>query len=128
MRIAAVQAFPISVPIPPDRQNTVGIGKLVKRDAVIVKVTTDDGLVGWGESHHGRNPGAVAHIVNTTMKDLVTGMDPLAVTDIWNKVYRAQVASHGMGAGSVLALSGVTRDPATVPAHFAPDAVVPMRL
>lgn len=107
MRIADVKAFPISVPIPPEMQNTVGIGKLVKRDAVIVKVTTDDGLVGYGESHHGRNPGAVAHIVNTTMRDLVLGDDASETTKIWNKVYRAQIASHGMGAGSVLALSGV---------------------
>jgi L-alanine-DL-glutamate epimerase-like enolase superfamily enzyme len=107
MRIADVKAFPISVPIPPEMQNTVGIGKLVKREAVIVKVTTDDGLVGYGESHHGRNPGAVAHIVNTTMRDLVLGDDASETTKIWNKVYRAQIASHGMGAGSVLALSGV---------------------
>lgn len=107
MRIADIKAFPISVPIPPESQNTVGIGKLVKRDAVIVKIVTDDGIVGWGESHHGRNPGAVAHIINTTMRDLVLGMDATETTEIWNKVYRAQIASHGMGAGSVLALSGV---------------------
>jgi L-alanine-DL-glutamate epimerase-like enolase superfamily enzyme len=107
MRIADVKAFPISVPIPRERQNTVGIGRLIKRDAVIVKVTMDDGVIGYGESHHGRNPGAVAHIVNTTMRDLVLGMDGTDVTGIWNKVYKAQVASHGMGAGSVLALSGI---------------------
>ena len=107
MRIMTVEAFPISVPIPPESQNTIGIGRLTKRDAVIVKVRTEDGLIGYGEAHHGRNPGAVANIVNTTMSNLVTGMDATDVAGIWTKVYKAQIASHGMGAGSVIALSGV---------------------
>jgi len=107
MRIVDVKAFPVSVTIPPEHQNTVGIGRMTKRDAVFVKVTTESGLVGWGESHHGRNPGAVANIVNTTMKTLVAGMDATDTTAIWTKVYKAQIASHGMGAGSVIALSGV---------------------
>jgi D-galactarolactone cycloisomerase len=107
MRIADVKAYPISVPIPPERSNRVGIGRMVKRDAVIVKVTTDDGIVGYGESHHARNPGAVANLVNTTMRDLVLGMDATDTVAVWSKVYRAQIGSHGMGAGSVIALSGV---------------------
>lgn len=107
MRVVDVQAFPISVPIPAERQNKIGIGKLAKRDAVLVKVTTESGIVGWGEAHHGRNPGAVANIINNTMRALVVGMDATATGAIWTKIYKAQVASHGMGAGSVIALSGV---------------------
>lgn len=107
MRIVDVEAFPISVRIPPERSNTVGIGRMVKRDAVIVKVTTEDGIVGFGEAHHARNPGAVANIVNTTMRDLVLGMDATDTVSVWSKVYRAQIGTHGMGAGSVIALSGV---------------------
>jgi L-alanine-DL-glutamate epimerase-like enolase superfamily enzyme len=107
MRITDVTAFPISVPIPPERSNRVGIGRMVKRDAVIVKVTTDDGIVGYGESHHARNPGAVANLINTTMRDLVLGMDATDTVSVWSKVYRAQIGSHGMGAGSVIALSGI---------------------
>jgi len=107
VQIVDVIAYPISVRIPPERQNTMGIGKLVKRDAVLVKIVTDEGIIGWGEAHHARNPGAVAHLINTTMRGLVVGMDANEVVSIWNKVYRAQFASHGMGAGSVIALSGI---------------------
>ncbi|EWY40706.1 mandelate racemase [Skermanella stibiiresistens SB22] len=107
MRITDIKAFPISSPIPPEKQNRLGIGRLAKRDAVLVKVFTDEGIIGWGEAHHGRNPGAVANIVNNTMHQLVVGMDPTDTVAIWDKVYKAQVASHGMGAGSVIALSGV---------------------
>lgn len=48
MRIVDVRAYPISVRLPPERQVRLGIGRAVKRDAVVGKVTTDTGLVGWG--------------------------------------------------------------------------------
>src|SRR3546814_11654112 len=57
VRIRSVEAFPISTPLPAGERVTLGIGTTVKRDTVIVKVTTDEGLVGYGESHHGRAPG-----------------------------------------------------------------------
>ena len=41
----------------------LGIGRAVKRDAVLVKVSTDEGLTGWGEAHHGRCPGAIAKLI-----------------------------------------------------------------
>ena len=44
MKISDVEAFPVSVPIPADKQNKLGIGRLTKRDAVFVKVTTEDCL------------------------------------------------------------------------------------
>src|SRR5574341_1423338 len=62
MKIADVRAYPTSFPLAPDAGVKLGIGRAVKRDAVVVKVTTDDGLVGWGEAHHGRGPGAGAAI------------------------------------------------------------------
>ncbi len=107
MKITDVEAIPVSVPIPKERQNALGIGKLTKRDAVFVKVTTAGGLIGWGEAHHGRNPGAVASIINNSLKGMVVGQDASNVAGIWSRLYQAQVASHGMGAGSVIAISGI---------------------
>ncbi|HYM02841.1 MAG TPA: mandelate racemase/muconate lactonizing enzyme family protein [Stellaceae bacterium] len=107
MRIADVKAFATSFPVPPGAGVALGIGRAVKRDAVLVKVTTDDGLIGWGESHHGRAPGAVAQLVNTTLRQLVLGMDAGDVVGVWAKIYKMQLASHGMGAGCALAMSGI---------------------
>ena len=107
MRIRDVVGYPTSFPVRPEDSVTLGIGRAVKRDAVIVKVTTEGGLVGWGESHHGRCPGAVANLVNTTLRGLVVGMDAHDVTGIWNKIYVKQLGSHGMGAGTCLAMSGI---------------------
>ena len=107
MKIAEVRAYPTSFPLAPDAGVTLGIGRAVKRDAVVVKVTTDDGRVGWGEAHHGRAPGAVAHLVNTTLRQLVLGMDAADVTGVWHRVYKMQLGSHGMGAGAAIGLSGI---------------------
>lgn len=107
MRIADVAAYPTSFPVRPEAAVELGIGRTVKRDAVVVKVTTDDGLVGWGEAHHGRAPGAVARLIDTTLRDLVVGRDAADVVGVWDAVYRRQLASHGMGAAAAMALSGI---------------------
>ena len=107
LRIVDVQGFATSFPVDAKNSVTLGIGRAVKRDAVVVKVTTDAGIIGYGESHHGRCPGAVAALVNTTLKQLVVGQDANDVVGIWNKIYVRQLGSHGMGAGACLAMSGI---------------------
>lgn len=107
LRIREVIAYPTSFPVKPEDSVTLGIGRAIKRDAVVVKVTTEGGLVGWGESHHGRCPGAVAQLANTTLRTLVMGMDAHDVTGIWHKIYVKQLGSHGMGAATCLAMSGI---------------------
>jgi L-alanine-DL-glutamate epimerase-like enolase superfamily enzyme len=63
--------------------------------------------VGWGESHHGRAHTAVAKLIETTLRQLVLGMDATDVVGVWKKIYDKQLASHGMGAGTCLAMSGI---------------------
>lgn len=107
MKIVDIKAFPTSFPLPQDLDVRLGIGRMVKRDTVIVKVVTQSGLVGWGESHHGRAPGTVAHLVDTTLRQLILGMEASDVVGIWSRIYKMQLGSHGMGAGTSLAMSGI---------------------
>jgi D-galactarolactone cycloisomerase len=107
MRIASITAVPISYRVPQGQNVRLGIGRAVKRDAVLVKVTTDDGAVGWGEAHHGRAPGAIARLIDTTIAELVLGMDALDVVGVWQRVYQMQLTSHGMGYAAAMALSGL---------------------
>ncbi|MGH8808397.1 MAG: mandelate racemase/muconate lactonizing enzyme family protein, partial [Noviherbaspirillum sp.] len=105
LKIVQVEAFPTSFPV---RQGvTLGIGRAVKRDCVIVKVTTENGLIGWGEAHHGRCPGAIGQLINTTLRQLVIGMDAYDVIGVWARIYSRQLASHGMGTAAALAMSGL---------------------
>lgn len=105
LKIARVEGIATSFPV--KRGVTLGIGRAVKRDALIVKVTTESGLIGWGESHHGRCPGAIAQLINTTLRQLVVGMDASDVVGVWSRIYQRQLASHGMGTACALAMSGI---------------------
>jgi D-galactarolactone cycloisomerase len=107
MRITQLRAVPISFRVPEGQNVRLGIGRAVKRDAVLVRVGTDEGLVGWGEAHHGRCPGAIAKLIDTTLGELVIGLDALDVIGVWERVYKMQLASHGMGAAAAMALSGL---------------------
>ena len=107
LSIVEVRAYPTSFRVRPEDSISLGVGRVVKRDSVIVKVTTAGGLTGYGESHHGRAPGAVAHLVNTTLRQLVLGRNAADVVGVWNAIYAKQLASHGMGAGTCLAMSGI---------------------
>jgi L-alanine-DL-glutamate epimerase-like enolase superfamily enzyme len=105
LQIDEIIAFPISFPVKDGV--TLGIGRAVKRDAVVVRVRTKGGLVGYGESHHGRCPGAIGHIVNSTLRQLAMGMNAADVTGIWARIYKFQLGSHGMGAACSMAMSGL---------------------
>jgi D-galactarolactone cycloisomerase len=107
MLIRTIKAFPISYKVPEGQNVRLGLGRTVKRDAVLVKVETDEGITGWGEAHHGRCPGAVAKLIDTTLSDLTLGMDAFDVVGVWHRVYQMQLASHGMGAAASMALSGL---------------------
>jgi L-alanine-DL-glutamate epimerase-like enolase superfamily enzyme len=106
-RIVEVRAFATSFPVDLRNSVTLGVGRAVKRDAVVVKVVTEDGIVGWGEAHHGRAPGSVAHLINHTLRQLVVGQDAHDVVGVWARVYEKQLASHGMGAAAAIGLSGI---------------------
>jgi D-galactarolactone cycloisomerase len=107
MRINSIRAIPISFRVPQGQNVRLGIGRAVKRDAVLVKVETEDGITGWGEAHHGRCPGAIAKLIDTTISELVVGMDAINVVGVWQRVYQMQLSSHGMGYAAAMALSGL---------------------
>ncbi len=76
-------------------------------DTVIVKITTDDGVVGYGESKAPVAPQATAQIVERLLKPVVMGADPRDVLQLWEKMY-AGMRVRGHRAGFYLeAISGV---------------------
>jgi D-galactarolactone cycloisomerase len=105
LTIASVEGIACSVPLA--KPVRLGLGMAMKREAVVVKVVTEGGLVGYGEAHHCRAPAAVEALVNTVIAPLVVGMDARETERVWQHVYGQQLATHGMGSGSVCALSGL---------------------
>ena len=77
MKVGRVQAFAVRYPEPNND------GKL--RSLCLVRVETDDGLVGWGEAISGAPVVslAVAFVVERRLAPLVLGRDPRDVTGAW---------------------------------------------
>ncbi len=105
MKIKSVEAFPLSVPV--ENGISFGIGTVLRRDTVVVKIVTEGGLVGYGESHHGRAAGSVAHIVNSLLRYFIIGEDAGDIVGLWSRIYTMQLRSHGLGAATAIAMSGI---------------------
>ena len=72
------------------------LGANTKRDIVVVRITADDGTVGYGEAHHGQNPTAMAEIVEHGLGTLIQGADPFDSEGIWARLAHQQVVTHGL--------------------------------
>ena len=107
MKITQITAFHLSYRLPEGKTVRLGVGNTTKRDTLIVRVETDEGVTGYGEAHPGRSPGAIVSLIHQTISPMVTGMDPCDAVGVWSRVNRMQLSSHGLGAGAALALSGV---------------------
>jgi len=107
MKITAIQAIPISFRLPEGKTVTMGVGSTTKRDAIVVRVQTDEGITGYGEAHPGRSPGAITSLIHSTIAPMLVGMDATDTVGAWQRVHRMQLSSHGLGAGAALALSGI---------------------
>jgi len=76
-------------------------------DTVIVKITTDTGIVGYGEAKAPVAARATRLIVETLLAPLLVGEDPLDITVLWERMY-AGMRVRGHQAGFYLeAISGI---------------------
>ncbi|MDE2733959.1 MAG: mandelate racemase/muconate lactonizing enzyme family protein [Gemmatimonadota bacterium] len=80
MKIAAIETFDLTCPL--ERPFGWSQGWLDQRSTTLVKVTTDDGLVGWGE-------GAAAGLIDGLLAPLLIGQDPMDRTGLWERMFHA---------------------------------------
>jgi L-alanine-DL-glutamate epimerase-like enolase superfamily enzyme len=107
LKITAITAIPLSFRLPAGKTVTMGIGSTTKRDTIIVRVETSEGITGYGEAHPGRSPGAVVSIIHNTLAPMLIGMKATDCVGVWQRVHRMQLSSHGVGSGASLGLSGI---------------------
>jgi len=65
-----------------------------RRNYVFVKITTDSGVVGWGDGSLTWKEFAVAEMVRDFGERYVVGMDPFRIEDLWFKLYQIE---HNVG-------------------------------
>jgi D-arabinonate dehydratase/D-galactarolactone cycloisomerase len=76
-------------------------------DTVIVRVTTDDGLTGWGEAKAPVAPSVAKAIIDELLASLLVGHDPRDTLLLWERMY-AGMRVRGHRAGFYIeAMSGI---------------------
>ncbi|HEX6212717.1 MAG TPA: mandelate racemase/muconate lactonizing enzyme family protein [Methylomirabilota bacterium] len=104
MKVVEVRAVPLTVPVAPMTPPSsweAGIGR-----QALVRVTTDDGLVGWGECFAYGVTLAVCSVVDDALAPLVVGQDPTRIELLLDRMHRALMIWGRRGL-AMMAVSGV---------------------
>jgi L-alanine-DL-glutamate epimerase-like enolase superfamily enzyme len=94
MKISAIDTWIVSVPYT-HRENSAQVNRDGVTD-VIVKVTTDDGLVGWGESCSGANVESVHEAVRSFIP-IVLGRNPWNREALWHDCFHRGIWNFRQG-------------------------------
>ncbi len=123
-RVASVDTFIVTVPRDIPYLGPLAPGESVNRRgyvvrrgngaiypttdrSVVVRVTTDDGLIGWGETYGICAPRATCEIINDLLAPVVIGADPDDVEEIWDQLYGLMRVRGCVGGFHVDAIAGV---------------------
>lgn len=103
-RVASIETFIVTIPratpylgplAPDERVNARGyvvrrgngtIYPVVDR-SIVVRITTEDGTIGWGETYGICAPRATCEIINDLLAPVTMGADPADVEQIWDELY-----------------------------------------
>jgi D-arabinonate dehydratase/D-galactarolactone cycloisomerase len=113
MKIVDVLAYPVYVeankPISGYLPLETELGKKVRRgySACFVKVITDDGTYGFGESLVREVPQATAQVVESLLKRIIVGQNPLETDVLWEEMFGALKTRGHYKGYFIEALSGV---------------------
>lgn len=86
MKIQEIHTIPLSAPLP------VSIGRAQNfsyssKNAALVKIITDEGLIGIGEALTPRGPKSVCAIIEEIIKPGLIGEDPVEIEVLWDRMY-----------------------------------------
>ena len=100
MKISGIECFPISFKT--DRPFANSAESHQKRATTLVKVTTDEGVIGWGEAYG--PPQGISRVIETYLKPKLIGMDPFNWEFHWNKIQTHKGVPRGAMGGVDIAL------------------------
>lgn len=99
MRIASVEAIPLGYPEPNDAGRT--------RYVCLAKLTTDEGVVGWGEAvPYWPEAARATAVIIDALGELVVGSDPVQSERIW-KAMRAHTWWYGNAGIASMAVAAI---------------------
>ena len=103
MIIRSVDATWLSVPIPLERQHVSDFGRIASFDMALVRIETDDGLVGWGESKAAVGSAGSCSVLVSCIEDefrpMLVGEDPRHIAKLWERMYNGSRAGYALERG-----------------------------
>ena len=115
MRIRDVKAWWVRIPIETSRQHRSDFGVVRTFDAAILRIETDDGIVGWGEGKNAAGSagdyGALVHMLNNEVGPQLIGLHAGDIGVIWEMLYngvRSDLAAASGHAMPQIARRGMT--------------------
>ncbi len=106
MRIKSVNARWVRIPIEKSRQHVSDFGRLQTFDAAIIRIETEDGVVGWGEGKNAAGSAgqyaALVHLINEEYAPVLIGRDASDITPIWESLYNGSRCESAAARGHVM--------------------------
>jgi L-alanine-DL-glutamate epimerase-like enolase superfamily enzyme len=104
MKVTEVRAVPLAIPLAPSAPPSPWAPGLARQ--ILVRVTTDEGLVGWGECFAYGATLAVCNVVDDALAPIVVGQDPAQIEQLVDRMHRTLMIWGRRGL-AMFAVSGV---------------------
>lgn len=101
MKIVTIENYVLESPLA--RPFGWSQGWIDRRQTAIVKITTDEGIVGWGEGA----TGGAATTIRDGFAPLLIGQDPLNRVRLWEQMYQALYNANLAGGGGSSAIGAI---------------------
>ncbi len=120
MRIERLEAIPVELPL--KRPLQMAVATVDVRTCIVVRVTTDDGTVGIGESvvaryFTGESLASATDLINGVLARALAGRDPRDLAELRALMARITVHNNGARAAVEMALHDVVAQAAGVPLY-----------
>ena len=107
MKITSVEAIPLEAPIERPVGRARQAVQIKARRSLLVRITTDDGLIGYGEGLTPLAPKVPMEIINQVFTPILLGRNPLDTERLWSDLFSTN-SSRGYTRGyQMIALSAV---------------------
>jgi L-alanine-DL-glutamate epimerase-like enolase superfamily enzyme len=92
MEITDVEAYPVNVPVTPLEEGGIAPyvtnhGQVTDVDRMVVRVETDEGIVGWGEMRMFLSPAATKAVLEEGIAPWVVGKSPFEVESLRRQIF-----------------------------------------
>jgi len=97
MKILQVEPIRLRVPIPAEKQHRSDHGAIRQLETIIVRITTEDGIAGYGEARS--EGGANVTLISEVLAPRLMGRDATEITRLWEGFYSGGRANHALAEG-----------------------------